>query len=692
MKYSYNWLKELSGTKKSPKELADLLTMHSFELEETKTEGKETQLTFDVLANRGHDALSHIGMAREICACEGRGFKNGDSISIREIESPNRRLKVEIKDKKLCRRYIGAMLDGIEVAPSPQWMQERLLVCGIKPINNIVDITNYAMLETGQPLHSFDFDKIEREFPISNFQFPNKSQNQNPKINIFIRKARKNEKIILLDEKEYTLNENNLVIADSQKSLALAGVMGGLDSGITDKTTSIVLEAANFDPVNIRKTRVEHGLNTESSYRFERDIDPNLAEMAARRAVELIQKYGGKKVKVMSFSDIYSKKIKPWTIRLDLNYVNRLLGENIPKAKIKNILENLGMKVLGSLASKWEVEIPTVRIDLKTQEDLIEEIGRIYGYENIPAKAPMVELSSPAVNEQRVFENKLRDILCGLGFSEMLNYSFYSAGDIEKCGLGIEGHYEVANPMNPDQQYMRRALIPNLLKNIKFNQNNFEDIKIFEIGHKYRDEKLAMPKEMNILNGMLARAKDNNPFFALKGALEAALSKIGCIDYEYVDHKVKFPIWHPSRVAEIHINGKKIGKIGEINPAVCKAYGISSRVASFGITIEKIIGFASKEKIFQSISKFPSVKRDISMFLNGEIEYADIEKKIYNSGGKLVLAVDLFDIFEKEGEKSLAIRIEIGSSEKTLTSEEIDTTMKKIIERLEKDLKVKVRK
>ncbi len=782
MKYSYNWLKELSGTKLSPEKMADLLMMHSFELEEilaaetgiervvvgeikaikkhpnadrlqlvkvnigkqtldivcgatniangqkvpvaldgakllsgiaiketeirgVKSKGmlcsekdmgigedhegimilpskakvgeglgaylglNDVQIQLDVLANRGHDALSHVGMAREICVLESKKMKYNFGTFAKK-NSKEAKFGIKIKDPKLCRRYIGTLIEGIDVAPSPEWIQTRLKICGIRPINNVVDITNYVMLETGQPLHAFDSKKTTG--------------------NIVVRRAKKGEVVKLLDEKEYRLKENDLVIADSKKALALAGVMGGFESSISNDTSSIILESANFDPVNVRKTRVEFGLNTESSYRFERDIDPNLAEIAMARAIDLIKKFGGKNTKIASTADIYPKKINPWRIRLKLAYADKLLGEKVPPIKIKTILENLGMSVKSG-AKYFDVEIPTIRLDLKTQEDLIEEIGRIYGYENISAKAPCIELQAPIRNEKRILEDKLRDILIGSGFSEMLNYSFYSKDDIEKCGLGIEGHFEVANPMNPDQQYMRRSMIPNLLKNIELNLKNFDKINIFEIGRKYRDEKKSSPTEISILAGVIADVKNENSFFNLKGAVEALLENLGCVS-KYEIHKPKYTAWHAGRVAEIFINGKQIGKIGEINPSVCKKYGISSRVALFGIGIEKLLELVAKEKEYKSISKFPSVKRDISMYVGEKTKYADIESKIYNSGGKLVLGVELFDIFEKEGEKSMALRIEIGSREKTLTSEEIDGVTKKIIEKLEKDLKVKVRK
>jgi len=672
MKYSYTWLKELSGTKLSPEKLADLLTMRAFELEETKKEGKETQLVFDILANRGHDALSHIGLAREICAVEGRTLSNPrpDLGTLPRLDL-GKGLKVEIKDKKLCSRYIGAVLENIKVGHSPKWMQERLVVCGIKPINNIVDITNYVMLETGQPLHAFDAEKTTG--------------------NIIIRCAKKGEKIKLLDEKEYELNESNLVIADSKKALALAGVMGGSESSVAEKTKNIILESANFDPVNIRKTRVQNGLSTESSYRFERDIDSNLAEIGAARAIELLQKYGGGKVKLTAFSDIYPKKLNPWEIKLDMNYVNSLLGENIPVKKIKYILHNLGLGV-AEKKNSLTVKIPTIRLDLKSQEDLIEESGRIFGYENISAKSPIVELSSPVANKQRVFEDKLRDTMIALGFSELMNYSFYSKDDIEKCGLNIKDHFEVANPMNPDQQYMRTSLIPVILKNVELNLKNFEKFSIFEIGRIYLNPNAKIPDERTLLAGALVDSeKKKNIFFQLKGKIEA-LFEVLSMKVEFVEPKILGNICHPKRSAVIKLKDKIVGYICEINPQVSNEYKIKNFVASFELNIADILGIVSFQKEYKAISKFPTVERDISMFVGKETKYADIVSSIQKNGGKLVKNIDLFDVFEKEGEKSLALRVRIGSDSKTLTSEEIDAVMKKIISSLEKELKVKVRK
>jgi phenylalanyl-tRNA synthetase beta chain len=671
MKYSYTWLKELSKTKKSPKELAQLLTMRSFESEGAKTKGKEAQIEFSILPNRGHDALSHIGMAQEICAVEGRKFIL--KFDFRSVLKSNfrKKLNVEIKDKKLCPRYIGAILENVEVYPSPKWMRERLLACGVKPINNIVDITNYVMLETGQPMHAFDLNKTSG--------------------NIIVRTAKKDEEIRLLDENIYKLNENNLVITDSEKALALAGVMGGFDSAINNKTTSIILESANFNPTNIRKTRTSRNIITESSHRFERDIDPNLAEMAMAQAITLIKQIGGKNVELTALTDIYPKKVQPWSIKLDTNYANSLLGENIPVSKMKNILENLGLtlKISGKFLN---CEIPTRRIDLKTQEDLIEEIGRIYGYENIKEQAPIVEVKTPPQNAKRDFENNLRDILVGLGFSEVMNYSFYGVDDIAKCGVRVEDHIEVANPLSFEQQYLRRNLISGLLKNMELNLKNFPKVRIFEIGKKFLNDKGKFGEIPLLVGALTGDDPQKSPFFDIKGMFQKLLQKAGIEKVEYKALNEEYKFWHPTRSALVTVGGNKIGRIGEIRPQTLKAYGLKQRVALFGLKIEELMKISVRGKQYKSIIRFPLVERDLSMFIKKNTKYSDIPTSINKAGGNLVKNISLFDVFEKEGEKSLALRIKIGSDAKTLTSTEIDAVMKKIISALEKELKVKVRK
>jgi len=733
MKYSYNWLKELSGTKLSPEKLADLLTMRSFEVEEVKKaegESDDIILDLDILSNRGHDALSHIGIAREICALENKKF-DYDYEGLKMPSAKTDKIKVEIQSKELCPRYIGAVMKNIEIKESPDWIKTRLVACGISPINNVVDATNYVMLELGQPLHCFDFGKI-KTMEISNLksQIPNKIQNQKSKIpiNIFIRNAKKGEKIKLLDESVAELDANDLVIADSEKALAIAGIKGGMDAEITGETKTIILEAANFNPLSIRKTRIRLGIKTESSDRFEKELDPNLAEKGMARLIEIISETAGGKLK--SVKDIYPKKVLPWKIKLSLDYANRLLGEEISESEALRILKSLGIKPPLNLPLEKgerivEVEIPTFRIDLKTQEDLIEEIGRIYGYEKIKPQVPMAPVKPAKINEQKLFERGTKNILVGGGFSEVYNYSFYSLKDAGLAGLGTIKHLELENPMNPEQALMRVSLIPNLLKNIKNNLKNYKEFSIFEIGRVYWPNSEVLPEERIMLAGAVVDATHNSlaspagrqptiynkqsavynkraeSFYLAKGYVDNLLSRLGIADQYYDDFKTSSmeafkSLWHKTRSAEIKIGADKesVGYLGEINPFVLEGSGICQRVAMFEFDMEKLRKISEAEREYEPISRYPAIARDISMIVSGDVRIADVLMGIQASGGDLVLDVDLFDIFEneKENEKSLAFHIIFGSADRTLKSKEADALMKKIIADLERDLKVKVRK
>lgn len=833
MRYSYNWLKELSGTKLSPEKLADLLTMRSFEVEEIKKVGEglekvvvgkileikkhpdadrlqvvkvdagkiegetrvvcgafniktgdkvpvalagiklpnglqireaeirgvksqgmlcaedelelgkdhsgililskklkpgttlskalrlnDTILDLDILSNRGHDALSHIGIAREICALENRNCE-WLRMDKRMNANANRNLiDIKVEDGKLCPRYIGAVMENIEIKESPEWIKSRLVACGFSPINNVVDATNYVMLEMGQPTHAFDFSKVKSvEIPNSKLQITNKFQIQNSKSKkIFIRKAKKGEKIKLLDENIVELNTDDLVIADSEKALAIAGVMGGFDSGVTKETRIIVLESANFNYATIRKTRMRLGLNTESSYRFERELDPNLAEKAMARLMEIISETANGKLKCVK--DIYPRKVLPRKIKLDLDYVNKLLGEEIPTEKVVKISELLGLKIklpLNLPLEKGEgvarVEVPTFRIDLKNQEDLIEEIGRIYGYEKIKPIVPMASVTPAKINEQRMFERKVKSILANGGFSEVYNYSFYSQKDAEAAGLEEAKHLELENPMNPEQALMRISLIPNLLKSIKNNLKNCKEFNIFEIGRVYWPKSEVLPEEKKMLVGAVVKTTNNlrkttydkkaESFYLAKGYADSLLSQLGIANQYYDNFKISpeenfESLWHKTRNAEIKIEGqeKTVGHLGEISTLVLEEFGIFQRVAIFEFDVEKIKEISETEREYEPISKYPSITRDISMIVNEGVRVADVLMNIQASGGDLVLDVDLFDIFENEKEraKSLAFHIVFGSAERTLENKEVDKLMEEITTNLEEDLKVRIKK
>ncbi len=709
MKYSYNWLKELSGTKKTPQQLAELLTMRAFEVKGIEKIKNDTVLDIDVLANRAHDALSHIGMTREIVALEGRKIK----IEAKpRLKTSTKNLKIEIKDKKLCSRYIGAIMTDIKVKESPKWMRERLESLGQRPINNIVDATNFVMLETGQPLHAFDLNKIKcMKITNPKSQITNKFQNSNskiPNIEIIVRRAENGERIKLLDETEKVLTSEDLVIADGEKVLAIAGIKGGADAEINETTKTIVLEAANFNSTAIRKSRMRLGLQTDSSLRFEKEIDPNLAGAAMAKLIEIIEMAGGKTEGIV---DVYPKKVKPWKIKLDLEYVNKLLGENIPAKTIIRILSSLDIKTqFGSSTSNWKLsfQIPTFRLDLRTQEDLIEEIGRIYGYEKIRPLVPVAPIKAAPVNEQRIFERIIRRILVGSGFSEVYNYSFYSTYDAGLAQLGTIKHLELENPMNSNQQLMRVSLIPNILKNVRENLKYYREFQIFEIGRVYWPDKEVLPEEKRMLVGVIVletkekreEIKRAKSFYETKGCADVLLKRIGIADYYYntfdaTPSDTPVSLWHQGRSAEIKIEeeGKSIGFIGEINPMVLVNFDIHERVAMFEFDLENLQKISELEREYAPIKKYPTVMRDISMIARGNLLVDDILQAIQKAGGDLVVDVDLFDIFDfADGSSSYAFHIIFGADNRTLENREVDELMKKIISSLEKDLRMKVRK
>ncbi|TAK96816.1 phenylalanine--tRNA ligase subunit beta, partial [Patescibacteria group bacterium] len=542
-------------------------------------------------------------------------------------------------------------------------------------ISNVVDVTNAVMLELGQPLHAFDFDKI--------------------KLPVTVRRAKKNEKIKLLDEQTYKLSEKDIVIADAKGPIALAGVMGGYDSAVTSGTQRILLEAANFKAESVRETRVRLNLKTDASDRFEKGIDPNLAEKGAARAVEIMTLLGGK---VVAVNDMYPKPVKPWMITLELSYVEKLLGVKVPTFNIAGILGPLGVAV--KLKGRaMQLTIPTVRLDLQTQEDVIEDIGRIYGYEHVQPRPPMAHVQAAKSNEFRDFERAVKDFLVGVGFSEVLNYSFYSLQDAELLQIDLASHFELANPINPDQALLRASLVPGILKNVRDNLRFSTQVKVFESGRAFERVGHKLPKESRMLVGaVVLNSKDDkkaDSFFATKGVIQALLERIGIMDCYFDSFEAVVPMWHAGRVAQVKIEGanEAIGCVGEVHPQVLAESDITKRVVIFEFDVEQLIKVSSEEREYQPIRKHPTIERDISMIASGQVRVDDVLQIVQAAGGSLVLDADLFDMYDfEDGTSSLAFHVLFGADDRTLQSREVDELMEKISASLEGDLQVKVRK
>lgn len=641
----------------------------------------DTIFEIKVLPDRGHDTLSHVGVAREVAVLNDKKIDPYyDKIKLPVKKTA--KLKVEIKDKDLCPRYIGAIMENVKIQPSPAWIKNRLLSLGIKSINNIVDATNLVMLEFGQPLHAFDLRQITPE-----------GKNQT---NIIIRRAKDGEEIKLLDDTVKKLTSEDLMIANEEKVLALAGIMGGEASGINENTTSIVLESANFNPASIRKSRSRLNIKTEASDRYEKGIDPNLCEKAMARVIEIIKDFDAS---VDGIADNYPSVVKSWQVKLDLEYANKLLGEKIETKIAIKMLNLLGIKVTKSSGHWVTCVIPTIRIDLKTQEDLIEEVGRIYGYDKIKSQAPNVSIQAAKVNENREFEKLMKNILVANGFSEVYNYSVYSQKDASLAQIYGIKHLELENPMNPDQELFRASLVPGILKNVGENLKNFAELQIFEIGKVYSPNGEKFPEEKNMLVGALVLKKDKKAesFFELKGIVDNILEKLGVSSASYSSFECgASDVWHPVRCAQLKIEGnnESFGYLGEINPGVASNFNINKRVVIFEFDMEKLKEFSKIDREFTQIRKYPVSSRDISMIAKSEIIVDDIIKNIQKNGGDLVLNIELFDIFhfEEKNETSFAFRISFGSEDRTLRNEEVEKIIEKVIENLEKELKVKIRK
>ena len=718
MLFSYNWLKNnIKGKLLKPKKLAELLTMHLFEVNEVKKTGNDWALDIDVLPNRGADCFSHAGIAREIAAITGLNYASSTSelpfmgqrtfcffppfATLREAKEDkklkaNDFISVDVKYKWACLRYTARVIDNVKVGPSPKWLQERLKVCGLRPINNIVDIANYVMLETGQPLHAFDFEKLEDK-------------------KIIVRFAKKGEKITTLDTRtrqsrakgedetlvsspgqNFELNPEILVIADAKTPIAIAGIKGGKKAEIHNKTKTIVLESANFNNRIIRQSSKKLGLKTDASLRFEHGLDPNLTEAAINQAAFLIQNIAGGRV-AKDLINIYPKKVLPKKIKLDLDYVGKLLGVKISEKEIKNILNRFSFKIYEveprkscprKSCRKFEVVVPTWRLDISLPEDLIEEIGRIYGYQKIEPEFPIACLIPPKRNFEIFWENCAKNILKEIGFSEVYNYSLTAKLPDEIFGSGL---IELENPMSSEQKYLRPSLIPNLLKNIQKNQKNFSDIRIFELGKTFENHEKRM----------LAAIITGAAFYQLKGIIDLLLNKLGISDIWYSEvkpslEKSQISFWNSKKCAEIKIGREKIGFLGEIKQAVLENYKIEKKAIVFEINFEKLQKLCSEETIYKPMSRFPAAIRDLAILVPRVTKVAEVLNKINIVGGSLVKDVDLFDIYEGEeladGKKNLAFHIIYQPENKTLTAKEIDEIHNKIITILETNAEWAVRK
>ena len=634
------------------------------------------------------DLFNHIGFAREISAClgqvklkisaEGGSASGGKNAKVKttiknlKLSKDKKILKIKVEDKKLCPRYMAVIMDGVKITPSPEWMQARLRNLGIRPINNVVDITNYVMIELGQPLHAFDYDKLKYVEKLKIKNKKSKTQTKNQKIKqIIIRRAKKEEKILALDGKEYEIGEEDLVIADSSAPIAIAGVMGGEASGVTEETKTIVIESANFDPVAIRRTSWRLGLRTDSALRFEKGLALRCPCAGLRRAQELVEKLaqGVSASKIFDLkTNLASKELrKRKKIILRFDYVNRLIGQNISTKIVVNILRRLGFKIFEIKKDKIRITVPGWRKDISLEEDLIEEIVRIYGINKIKPGPILAELKPVKPEIEFVLEKKLRNILVGMGFDEVYNYSFYSAQIIDEIGSDKEKHLKLSNPLSPDQQYLRASLIQGLVKNAKKNSKNFPEFKIFEIGRVFN------PEEKKKIAGLIYP----EDYGVVKGVLELIFDRLGV-----EETRIIYKAGPPGSEFLVSVDSKVIGSLG-----------LSDDFSFFELDFDSLARLAKEVKKYQPVSAFPPIKRDLAFLIDKKNTWDGIVRTV-KGVSPLIQQIELFDVFEDKrfgGKHNLAFHIIYQSYQRTLKAEEIDKIQTKIIKTLEEKFNAQLR-
>ena len=638
----------------------------------------------EVTPNRP-DCLSMIGVAREIRAETGNALKL-PQIDFNETETDIREMtSVTIEAPDLCPRYAARVIQGVKVGTSPEWLQQRLESVGVGVINNIVDITNFVLMEYGQPLHAFDYRKL--------------TENR-----IVVRRAVAGENITTLDEIARELTPDMLVIADAEKPVALAGIMGGYDSEITETTADVLLESAYFNPSSVRATAKALGVSTEASYRFERGADPGIVPAALDRAAQLIAELAGGTI-CKGIVDVYPRQQPLRRIQLRPERVNFILGTALEATEMVQILSHLDFDVKANGAEDYEVIVPTFRSDITREIDLIEEIARVHGYDNIPTTLPKGDIPVPAPNPRTEVRKRIKHFLLAAGMMEAINYSFCDPSCFDKIRFTVDDPRRKAlklqNPLSPEMSVLRTTLLPRLLENAQHNRNHqIDTIALFEIGSVFigNGEQKEPERVAGILAGQIGEGVYSDPyrapdFYDIKGLVEGILEVCGIVDYTL--QKTDTPTFHPGRNAEILLGDRQLGTFGEAHPEVLENYDLPYKAYLFEFDMEVLVDAAIFAKRFEPIPIYPTVERDLAIVVDKELLSDMPTELIYATGGELVKSVRLFDVYEgeqvPEGKKSLAYAITYHSATETLTDKAVNTLHDKVVKHLNQKLGAELR-
>lgn len=641
---------------------------------------KDTVFDIGITPNRS-DCLSIIGIAREVAAITGKKLKLPEIVFSEAEENTKDITSVDIFNPDLCPRYTARVIKDVKVGPSPHWMRLRLEAVGLRAINNIVDITNFVMMEFGQPLHAFDFSFLEEG-------------------RIIVRGAQEGEEFVSLDGKERTLKADTLMICDGVKPVAIGGIMGGMNSEVIEDTKTVLLESAYFNPTSIRKTSKWLGMSTDASFRFERGVDPEGVVRASNRTAQLVADLAGGKI-CRNCIDQYPGKIKPVeNIPLRVKKVDEVLGVKVKTGEIKRILKSLGMVVNKTEDGDYLVTPPTFRVDISREIDLIEEIIRIHGYDGVPMSLPAVPERTDIKNEEKTLEEKIRVILTGQGYSEVINYSFIMPESANILGLKEDDEGRkfvmIKNPLTEDQSVMRTSLVYGLLDTMRKNANaGCFDLRIFEKGKIYIAQKEGeLPLEKEKIAGLITGVRYDDlwhwnelfsDFYDLKGCVENLFDGLMVKDVK-LKSGTDVPLLHPGKSCGIFVDDKKIGFVGEVHPGVLEKMDLKRNAVVFELDFDFLAVHYTEEIFYRDIPRFPTSSRDVAFLVGKDMEGGRILDLVIGESEELLEKATIFDVYYgkgiPEGMKSIALRFTYRSSDRTLTDDEVDEVHNRIVERI----------
>ena len=667
MKISVDWLKNYIDIDLPVSRLVEVLDNIGLLIDDWEEKNGDVILDVETYANRP-DTLGHMGISRELAAALGLDYKEQSFPLTEADENISDLIDVQIWDEDLCPRYSGMVVKNIEVGPSPEWLIKKIVAMGLKPINNVVDVTNYVLFSTAQPIHAFDLDKIAGR-------------------KIIVRRAEQGEKLLSLESKVVDLTPEMLVIADEEKPVALAGVIGGEFTAVSESTRNVFIESAYFDPVSVRKTSKATGLQTDAAYRFERGADISISPEAARMVASLLSQFGGKVCK--GTVDVYPKPRKIKTVMLRDHRVNSLLGVEIDSNFIERTLKDLGFQLDQKQPGIWQVKIPHFRIDIEREADLVEEIARFYGYEKIPVQLPPLRTLEPILDPKREKIKTLRQLLFHYGYDEVVNLSFMDPEKEEKFTPDLKP-VRIRNPISTKAAYLRTNLLGGLLENVVWNKNRgAEGVHIFEIGNAFHFDNDSYKEHLMlsvVMTGLVGerhwkeKGKEAS-FFHLKGTCEALMTQLryGSFTFQVENH----PHFKEVGSLALHFKGEVIGFLGALNQNILDAYLLKEDVWAAEINLSHLFEKQAQAFKYSAVVKYPSVNRDVSFIGDNNVSFEEIREVVEKLQLPYLEKFNLYDRFSgssiPEGKVSLSFRFVFRRPDRTLQADDVDALQEKII-------------